>query len=319
MVAVLGNFNVMLASTARALWAMGRQRLVPPVLWISDRWESRPIVALVFLFLTTAGLMILPLDVLVVLDTAFNNISLMIESFTFLRLRYTRPDFPRPFKVFCGLPGAWYVTCSKVLVIGIGLGAAGLTAWIACASMNFLVAVCLIIVHRCGKKLTWRRMGMGCCDSSLLLPMKSLVQAALHVNDTYEPVEEVQPRLDEFEGDSSRDPGEGGEYGDEDGETLDSAVIEMSPRAGPMSESAPTGMWLKALACLCRALLCLIPVLLCLPSFGLPPATPTSTFYSCTSLQPLASLLCRRSVSHDFSPSSVNNRPACVLEHAAPG
>ena len=166
MLSVLGNFNVMLASRARALWAMGRQRTAPPVLWMSDKWEKRPLGSIVFLFVTTFALMMLPFEVLVVFDTCFNNVALLLETIAFVRLRYVRKNTPRPFRVPCGLPGAWLIALPKVAVIGLGLATAGTLPWIAAAVANALIFLVLLVLGctSCGSRCSWRRVGLGCCD-----------------------------------------------------------------------------------------------------------------------------------------------------------
>ncbi|CAE7806120.1 unnamed protein product, partial [Symbiodinium sp. KB8] len=136
-----------------------------------DKWEKRPLGSLTLLFLSTLALMLLPLDVLVVLDTCFSNVALMLETIAFVRLRYLRPHANRPFKVYCGLPGAWYVAVAKSLVIGMGLATAASTAWIVCFATNVFLVIVIYTVS-CFPKLSWRTFCMGCLDGKKIVALE---------------------------------------------------------------------------------------------------------------------------------------------------
>jgi len=43
----------------------------------------------------------------------------LCEFFAFVKLRYTEPNVPRPFKVPGGIVGAWFITITKVIVISV--------------------------------------------------------------------------------------------------------------------------------------------------------------------------------------------------------
>lgn len=148
MISQIGNFNVVMCNSARALWAMARRKMVPSSLAWSWRRYHTPVAAILFHGCTTALLMTFGFAELVIMDTFFNNVSLLLESASFLALRHRDPHAHRPFKVPGGLIGAWGLTTSKVLVIGFGLATAGWRAWAICGGCNLLF-VALYFLRNC--------------------------------------------------------------------------------------------------------------------------------------------------------------------------
>lgn len=108
-VASLSTYISSLASYSRSFQGMARTGILP-LPWLGKdvtiriagkEWVS-PLPALLLLTVTTAGLSFVDLSQLVVLDTSFANISTILTTVAFLRLRYSRPQMHRPFKVSCG-------------------------------------------------------------------------------------------------------------------------------------------------------------------------------------------------------------------------
>jgi len=144
----VGEFNVVMCNSARALWAMAQRKMVPPVLgWEWQRYDT-PVAAIAFQFVTTGVLMTFGFSELVVLDTFFNNVSLLLESASFITLRYTEPDSDRPFRVPGGLIGAWCCTLPKFAIIMFGLGTAGTQAWLYCGVANVVFALLYVLRNR---------------------------------------------------------------------------------------------------------------------------------------------------------------------------
>jgi hypothetical protein len=82
----------------------------------------------------------LDFSTLVLIDTFLNNVSLALESFAFLRLRYTEPSTHRPFKVPGGNIGAWCVTMPKMAVIIFAMSTAGWVSIAVVAGFNVVFA-----------------------------------------------------------------------------------------------------------------------------------------------------------------------------------
>jgi amino acid transporter len=72
-VATLGEFNVVMACSSRALWATADYKMLPSFLTIEWKRFGTPIAAVVFQSVTTGVLMNFSFEFLVVLDTFFNK------------------------------------------------------------------------------------------------------------------------------------------------------------------------------------------------------------------------------------------------------
>lgn len=147
-VATLGEFNVVMACSSRALWATADYKMLPRFLTYEWHRFGTPIAAILFQTLTTAVLMSFSFEFLVVLDTFFNNTSLLLEFFAFLRLKYVEKNTERPFEVPFGNAGAWAITIPKILVLAGVLLAQSKHVWLFCGSYN----VVLVLVY-----CIWRR------------------------------------------------------------------------------------------------------------------------------------------------------------------
>lgn len=72
-VATLGEFNVVMACSSRALWATANYRMLPSILRLEWTRYGTPVAAILFQTITTAVLMSFSFEALVVLDTFFNK------------------------------------------------------------------------------------------------------------------------------------------------------------------------------------------------------------------------------------------------------
>lgn len=148
MLSNLGEFNVATCNASRAVWAMAKRKMVPPVLgWEWARYRT-PVSAVLFWFVTTICLLPLNFAELVVIDTFLNNVALLLEAATFLALRHREPDTERPFKVPGGLIGAWLFTAPKFIIIIFAMGTAGLRAWLICGVANLVFAFGYMLRNR---------------------------------------------------------------------------------------------------------------------------------------------------------------------------
>ena len=149
--AQLGNGLTMLAASSRVLWQMAHRRMLPTQLGISSAKFGTPVSALWTQAFTTAVLMSLfDFRTLVVYDTFFNNVSLVLETAAFLRLRYIEANTHRPFTVPGGLPMAWALTLSKAAVLAFAFGTVHLwEVWVVAGAANALIVVGWLIVTAC--------------------------------------------------------------------------------------------------------------------------------------------------------------------------
>eukprot|EP01138_Halocafeteria_seosinensis_P008386 gb/GECG01008569.1/.p1 GENE.gb/GECG01008569.1/~~gb/GECG01008569.1/.p1 ORF type:complete len:670 (+),score=59.03 gb/GECG01008569.1/:1-2010(+) len=116
--AVLGEFSAVVSSSSRALQSMASYRMVPKFLVKNRTRFATPVPSILFETVTTAVLMMFEFSTLVVLDTFFNNVSLVLEVIAFLRLKHQYPDMERPYAVPGRLKGAWLISIPKFLMIG---------------------------------------------------------------------------------------------------------------------------------------------------------------------------------------------------------
>lgn len=116
--AVLGEFSAVVSSSSRALQRMSQYRMIPKFLVKNRTRFATPVPAILFEAAATAALMTFDFETLVVLDTFFNNVSLVMEVIAFLVLKQKYPDMPRPYAVPGGILGAWLISIPKFLMIG---------------------------------------------------------------------------------------------------------------------------------------------------------------------------------------------------------
>ncbi|OWZ14930.1 Amino Acid-Polyamine-Organocation (APC) protein [Phytophthora megakarya] len=147
-VATLGEFNVVMACSSRALWATADYKMLPSCLAIEWKRFGTPIAAVIFQTVTTGVLMNFSFEFLVVLDTFFNNLTLLLEFFAFLRLKYIEKDTERPFVVPFGIPGAWTITLPKILVLSAVLLAQKRHIWVTCGLFNLIVSSAYLVWRR---------------------------------------------------------------------------------------------------------------------------------------------------------------------------
>ncbi len=69
------------------------------------------------------------------------SVTLLLEFFAFLRLKYTEADTPRPFEVPFGRKGAWAITVPKILVLVGVLLAQKAHIWLFCGIFNLILVI----------------------------------------------------------------------------------------------------------------------------------------------------------------------------------
>nr|CCA19062.1 Amino AcidPolyamineOrganocation (APC) Family putati [Albugo laibachii Nc14] len=144
-VATLGEFNVVMACSSRALWATANCKMLPSILRVEWASFGTPVAAILFQTITTAVLMSCTFEALVVIDTFFNNLTLLLEFCAYLRLKYVEPDTPRPYTVPFGNKGAWTITIPKVIVLSGVLIAQKSRVWMLCGSFNLFISAVYVV------------------------------------------------------------------------------------------------------------------------------------------------------------------------------
>jgi len=144
-----------LACYSRGLQAMVRCGALPlPCLgWDVPRFGT-PVPALVALTLSSAVLSFFDLSSLVVLDTAFNNISIALVTAAFLALRHNDPGLARPFRAPGGATGAAIMAACVAGFVGVSLYAVALSESLGAAFLPLgaiaSLAVLVAAEQRCG-------------------------------------------------------------------------------------------------------------------------------------------------------------------------
>ena len=140
--AVLGEFNAVMGTSSRALQKMAEYGLVPSVLGRNYARFKTPVPAILLQAVLCGLLMNFSFAQLVVLDTAFNNMSLILEVASFLRLKHVYPGLPRPYAVPGHLRGAWVCSLPKFAVILFSLYSLGFSWQLGVvAGVNVLLAL----------------------------------------------------------------------------------------------------------------------------------------------------------------------------------
>uniref|UniRef100_H3H8M7 Uncharacterized protein n=1 Tax=Phytophthora ramorum TaxID=164328 RepID=H3H8M7_PHYRM len=76
------------------------------------------------------------------------NLTLLLEFFAFLRLKYVEKDTERPFVVPFGNTGAWAITVPKILVLSGVLLAQKRHVWVTCGLFNVAVSSAYLVWRR---------------------------------------------------------------------------------------------------------------------------------------------------------------------------
>lgn len=76
------------------------------------------------------------------------SLTLLLEFFAFLRLKYVEKDTERPFSVPFGNTGAWAITLPKVIVLGGVMFAQSGRVWLFCGAFNAVVSIAYLVWRR---------------------------------------------------------------------------------------------------------------------------------------------------------------------------
>lgn len=144
----LAQFNVMMSTTSRAMWSMAKLRMLPRALGLTHGPHAVPVAAMLLQSAACALLMTQSFSQLVLIDTFFNNVSLLMELAAFVALRHTEPHTPRPYIVPYGTAGMWLVTVPKVVVLLGSMVLMGWRAWVLCAGVNVALALAFLLWRR---------------------------------------------------------------------------------------------------------------------------------------------------------------------------
>lgn len=73
------------------------------------------------------------------------SLTLLLEFFAFLRLKYVEKDTSRPFEVPFGNAGAWTITIPKIIVLSGVLFAQSSHVWLFCGSFNVAMSMVYLL------------------------------------------------------------------------------------------------------------------------------------------------------------------------------
>jgi len=178
--AVLANvaqFNALFAASARSLWAMGNpdaeesdSPLQTAPTWVSWEWrETRvPIVAIAINYLLTMGFCLLPFDQLVQMDVLLNNVCLLFEFASYMRLKYT-DGIERPIEVPFGKVGAWMITVPKMSLVLWTMSEAGWETLLWGLGVNVVILLGLVVRLRNTSRRRKLR-GLASVEDQVLVP-----------------------------------------------------------------------------------------------------------------------------------------------------
>eukprot|EP00753_Platysulcus_tardus_P009518 PLAT217.10.p1 GENE.PLAT217.10~~PLAT217.10.p1 ORF type:complete len:478 (-),score=177.44 PLAT217.10:38-1471(-) len=141
MISGLGLLNVVMSTSARALWAMARGKMMPP--WLG--WENRlkaPVAAVMLQSVSTIVFARFDFSILVIYDTFLTNITLLMEMAAFIYLKWKEPELPRPYAVPGKKTGAVLITVPKVLLILATMLSTSWHVWAVVLLMNVAFLLC---------------------------------------------------------------------------------------------------------------------------------------------------------------------------------
>lgn len=73
------------------------------------------------------------------------SLTLLLEFFAFLRLKYVEKETERPFTVPFGNTGAWAITIPKVIVLSGVLLAQSSHVWLFCVTFNVVISMAYLL------------------------------------------------------------------------------------------------------------------------------------------------------------------------------
>jgi amino acid transporter len=153
-----GQFNAAMAPLARVIraCAIGDSQKLPGFLawsWQRHTGTIRPIAAVIFTGVVCSVLVILPYNSLVQIFLVIRVFNLGCEYAALIKLRYSMPDSPRPFRVPGGMVVAWLLGVPSALLAGFTIVNADWEVWVTGASVNIIIWIAYFIKWFFTKKL----------------------------------------------------------------------------------------------------------------------------------------------------------------------
>eukprot|EP01103_Thecamoeba_quadrilineata_P010816 TRINITY_DN243_c1_g2_i1.p1 TRINITY_DN243_c1_g2~~TRINITY_DN243_c1_g2_i1.p1 ORF type:complete len:467 (+),score=79.79 TRINITY_DN243_c1_g2_i1:139-1539(+) len=146
MISSLGQFNANLSSNARALWAMSTSGYWIPQFSHISRWNT-PVVAIVWIGITTSLLMPFSFTTLLGIDVFLNCVSVLFSFASLVWFKYKRPNDPRPFEVPFGNYGAWGIMIVEASIVGFMMVTSDASVFVVVIVANILFIVLYLTIH----------------------------------------------------------------------------------------------------------------------------------------------------------------------------
>lgn len=124
LLALLATWNAMIICSSRILYALGRAHLVPAVFGTVHSRFGSPAVAIAFTGASAALVTLLGRNAILPIVNASSTclaLAYIVTCWTAIRLRRTRPDVPRPFRVPGGALTMWVALASAIFSLGLSI------------------------------------------------------------------------------------------------------------------------------------------------------------------------------------------------------
>ena len=104
-ISTAGLLNTLLCTTSRALACMGQRRLMPRAVGRLHSRYGTPHVAIGIMTAAIALLMLSDFETLIEANMLTYILKMLLEYAALIRLRFSEPEMPRPYRIRCGVPG----------------------------------------------------------------------------------------------------------------------------------------------------------------------------------------------------------------------
>uniref|UniRef100_A0A7S4DZ30 Amino acid permease/ SLC12A domain-containing protein n=1 Tax=Lotharella globosa TaxID=91324 RepID=A0A7S4DZ30_9EUKA len=115
----VGNFGMHVAELFEDTWqlhGMAKCGLAPSIFARKHPTHHTPYTSILFSMVVMMVIVFLPFERLLLIQNFFSVAAAILKSLSFVQLRYSRPEHPRPFRVPVGFCGAWLMVSVNLLL-----------------------------------------------------------------------------------------------------------------------------------------------------------------------------------------------------------